>query len=635
MSRNLLDEIKKSSRKSTLIKILHRLKTGNLGRSLGLRLDDVTPVNEKVVKGSKLFPSNDWQLFGLLILMFLTTLVFVARAFNLQVLGSSEYLALAQRNRTRSYTIPSPRGVIYDRNGEVLARNRPTFNLILNVPLCSIGDDLSLCKNIISDISNEIPLNAVELISMLEKISSETMVIAEDIGKDEIIIVESRNYPALDVLSYTSREYIYPKEFAHLIGYTGLSPVSLSPVVEGKGGIEQHYDEYLQGIPGSKIIQVNSRNEKIQEFDTSDPVPGQSIILYVDLGLQKLAFDLLEEAVTGPDSKADAGVVIAQDPSSGGILALVNYPSFDSQKMVSDITTEELVEIERSGKFPFFNRAIAGTYAPGSIFKMVMGSAILEEGVATPYDTIFCPGYISVAGYTFRNWKLDGHGTVDLLRAIQVSNDPYFYIMGGGYEGVRGLGIERINKWASLFGYGSKTGIDIPGEEEGFVPYEGYKDWYLGDTYITSIGQGDFLATPLQINMVTSYFANGGELISPRVVASIGGDVPEKNILAQDLTSETTMAYIREGLKRAAEPGGTGYPFFDFPSLFGIDIAGKTGTSEYTDTQGRERTHALFTVWGPYENPEISLTVFLEGGGGGAGDAAPIARELFDYWFSK
>ncbi|HDQ88757.1 MAG TPA: hypothetical protein ENN92_01255, partial [candidate division WWE3 bacterium] len=350
------------------------------------------------------------------------------------------------------------------------------------------------------------------------------------------------------------------------------------------------------------------------------------------------------EYIEGLSKRARAGVVVAQDPKTGGILALVSYPSFDSQKMISNITSKELAEMESAGSFPFFNRAIGAGYAPGSTFKLVMGSAILEEKIATPATSIFDTGSISVAGYTFKNWKLDGHGEVNLLRALQVSNDPYFYIMGGGYGDITGLGIERIHKWANQFGFGAKTGIDLPGEITGFVPDADYKDWYLGDTYITSIGQGDFLATPLQVNVMTGFFANGGELLRPLVVKSVegagngaanGNGQNKKEVIAKDFVSPSTLATVREGVLRAASPGGTGYPVYDFADHHnGVVVAGKTGTSEYIDSNGEYGTHAMFTAWAPYEDPEIVLTVFLEGGGSGAHDAAPVARRLLDYWFS-
>ncbi len=594
-------------------------------------------------------------LFSFLIIFSL--FLFIFRAFSLQVLKSSEYNLLSQKNRTRSYEVPAPRGVIYDRNGKVIAQNQPNFNLVLNLPLCSIGEDTSLCERIVNEVFVELLLEEKsEILKEIKEGQKESIVIAKNLKKDQILAIEGRGYPAVDILSFPSRDYLYSNEFAHLIGYTGLSSKSISPVIEGKTGIEAFYDDSLKGVSGKRLVQVNSRNENIAEFDTQDPVSGKNISLFADIGLQRLSYELLRETVDGiPVSfyddvevekaqeyiegfskKANAGVVVAQDPQTGGILALVSYPSFDAQKMVSGVTAKELQEMEALGPFPFFNRAIGASYAPGSTFKLVMASAILEEKIATPTQTIFDPGYIEVAGYTFKNWKLDGHGLVDLLRALQVSNDPYFYIMGGGYDGIRGLGIDRINKWSKKFGFGTKTGIDLFGEVTGFVPDSSYKDWYLGDTYITSIGQGDFLATPLQVNLMTSYFANGEELLSPRVVKSIEEKETKREVLAKDLVFLTTLATVREGVLRAASPGGTGYPVYDFAQKHnGVVVAGKTGTSEYIDSKGEYGTHAMFTAWAPYEDAEIVLTVFLEGGGSGAHDAAPIARKLLDYWFEQ
>ena len=576
-------------------------------------------------------------LFGLLIVA--SFLLFVGKAFDLQILKSEEYRSLAQRNRVRTYEIPAPRGVIYDRNGHVIAQNRPRFTLSLDTSLCSLGDDLSLCEKIVAEVSRFLPENVSYepsgIIKSLDDFKASRLILAKDLEKEDILRLESQKVPALDILIYPARDYLYPYAFSHLIGYTGLSSVSLIPKIEGKSGVEFEYEDVLSGVSGKKIIKVNSLNETLEELDTKDPVAGKNIVLFADIGLQKLAYEELEKVVEDPAKTIEAGVVVAQDPQTGGVLALVSYPAFDAQKMVSKITSQELEEMLNQGNYPFFNRAVSANYPPGSTFKMVMASAALEEGTVTPYTSIFDPGYISVAGYTFRNWNLEGHGTVDLLRALQVSNDTYFYTVGGGYGVVKGLGIDRISKWANLFGFGSKTGVDFPGEVTGFVPDSEYKDWYLGDTYITSIGQGDFLATPLQVNMATSYFANGSELLRPRVVKEVAGEFTEKKILASNLISYDTLKVVREGLRRAVRPGGTGYPVFDFPEKLGVELAGKTGTSEYTDPSGEERTHAWFTVWGPLEEGEIVLTIFLEGGGGGADDAAPIARTLLDYWFQN
>jgi penicillin-binding protein 2 len=333
---------------------------------------------------------------------------------------------------------------------------------------------------------------------------------------------------------------------------------------------------------------------------------------------------------------AIAGAIVAQDPGTGGVLALVSYPSFDPNTLSEGLSQEEFNKISQNPAFPFFNRVISATYPPGSVFKMVMASAVLAENLISEHYQINDKGFISVGEFIFRNWKLDGHGLVDLRRALQVSNDTYFYTVGGGYGGVPGLGIEKISEWSKKFGYGSKTGINLQGEEGGFVPDGSYRDWYLGDTYITSIGQGDMLATPLQVNQITSYFANGGYLLKPQIVKKIeGAGETDVEVISQFLISEEAYEIVREGLNLAVSPGGTGYPVYDIPDKFeGVTLGGKTGTSEFGGPDSDE-THAWFTVFGPMDKATIALTVFLEGGGEGSHDAAPIARELLDLWFSK
>ena len=237
-------------------------------------------------------------LFSSIVLV--SAVIFIFRSFDLQVFKSSEYNLLSQRNRTRTYEIPAPRGVIYDRNNKIIAQNKPSFNLVLNIPLCALGKDLSLCRKIVEEVDSQISLsNKAELLELLQKNPSNSLVLSKDLNKDQIIAIESKNLPALNVLTYPSREYLYPAEFAHLIGYTGLSSTSISPVIEGKTGIESQYDSVLKGLPGKRVVQVNSQNKDIQEFDTQDPVPGKNITLFADIGLQRLAYEILREIVDG------------------------------------------------------------------------------------------------------------------------------------------------------------------------------------------------------------------------------------------------------------------------------------------------------------------------------------------------
>lgn len=623
---NLLEEVSNYTPKKS-----KRKKSGDFT----FRIGEEPPLKPKNSEFVILDSRKKWNTATLLSLMFIILFWFLARSFDLQIIRGEENRNLAQGNWVKAVSILPERGVIKDRNGEILVRNKPAFSLELNLHPCrsAVGGYTKNCSQIIKDLQSFVEINPVQIEREL-LLGKTTIILARNLTKEQIIPVEANIslFPGLSVLVTPQRDYLYKDIFAHLIGYIGFGGGNVAEV-EGKDGVEKRYDYVLAGVSGSKTVQVDSAGQELAVLSEKRSMPGTEISLYADLGLQKKAYELLEEKVR--KGEADAGAVVAQNPQTGGVLALVSYPSFNPNKISGGLTQKEYAEILEGSNFPFFNRAVSAVYPPGSLFKMIMAPAVLEEKIAAESFSIFDPGFIQVGSFIYRNWNPSGHGQVDLRRALQVSNDTYFYTMGGGYGSVKGLGIENISKWAKKFGLGEKTGIDIPGEVAGYVPDGTGRKWYLGDTYITSIGQGDLLTTPLQMNTVASYFANTAKILRPQVLKSIS-DSKEKEAgtLAEEIASRHTVQVVREGLKLAVEPGGTGYPLFDFPVRHpGIELAGKTGTSEY-DNPTREKTHAWFTVFGPYDKAEIVLTVLLEGGGSGADDAAPIAKELLDYWFS-
>lgn len=559
--------------------------------------------------------------------------IFVARAFDLQIIHGEENRVLADGNRIRITNVMAERGLIRDKNGEILVQNKPAFSIQMATSKCRL-QGIDTCKSDYSFFQSKFNLevNNERVLEDLNK-GKDPVVLSTGLTKEEILPVEAllSDYPGFSVSVSPIRDYLFKDAFFHLLGYVGFGD-TLYPTIEGKAGVEDFYNRHLTGIDGQEIVQVNSTGQKVNVLNHRESVHGEELVLYADQGLQTLAYELLKEKVEKEEAKA--GVVVAQDPQTGGILAMVSYPSYDPNKLTGGLSHAEYDQIINDPTYPFFNRAIAGTYPPASTFKMVMAAATLMEKVLDPYYEITDNGFIQVGSFIFKNWNTGGHGLVNIWRALQVSNDTYFYTAGGGYGGVGGLGIERIHDWATRFGFGEKTGIDLNGEVSGFMPDGEYKDWYLGDTYITSIGQGDVLATPLQVNNVTSYFGNGGFLYAPRVVRSTNGVETDTEVISQSLVSPENYEIVREGLKKAVEPGGTGYPFFDFPDKYGVEVAGKTGTAEFGASEN-EDTHAWFTVFGPYDNAEIAVTVFLEEGGAGSDDAAPIARKLFDYWFEK
>ena len=606
-----------------------------------------------------------WRTLAIGLFVVAIFFVLLARAISVQIISQDEYIALAKKNRIREFTILSERGIIFDKNGEQIARNKPSFSVELNILDCIKPDGTQVCSELLDQIQHHIKFDRQRVNHELDQRKTQ-LLLATGLTRDEILALEAniKNFPGLSISVAPSREYLYKEAFAHLLGYTGLGE-TLTPTIVGKTGIEEYYNNDLSGVAGAKIVQVDSAGTHYTLITQKDALPGKNVTLFADKDLQIKAYELLKEKVDDnaslpsasggrKESGVTGGVVVAQDTATGGILALVSYPSFDPNVLSSGISSKELTKLNADPNFPFFNRAIAAVYPPGSTFKMVTATAVLAEKIADAALTIFDRGYIQVGGSTFRNWKPEGHGEVNLLRALQVSNDTYFYTVGGGYGGVNGLGIRKLHEWATKFGFGQKTGIDLNGEVSGFMPDGTLRDWYLGDDYISAIGQGDILATPLQTNNMVTYFANGGFLFKPRIVESIDGvGESEVVVLQQNIISEDHYDLIRQGMNLALSQGGTGYPVFDFGlshrSKTGepIKLAGKTGTSEYVKSDGKPGTHAWFTVFGPYkdhayeqaslrsEDKPIVLTVFLEGGGGGADDAAPIARKLLDLWFEK
>lgn len=596
------------------------------------KIDDVSLFNAKNPELEISNSSKSWNSVLFLVFVLIVFLGFIGRSYKLQIIEGESNLVLAEGNRVKVVNVQGGRGLIRDRNGEILVRNKPAFSVEMNTEICSFsGTCDSELKSFLEKVELEVDLERVEE----ELVSGKSnIVVISGISKEETLTIEGtiNEFPNLSIGISPEREYLFGEAFAHLIGYVGFGN-TLYPTVEGKAGVEEKYNDSIKGISGGEIIQVDSSGRKVNILSEKKPISGRDIELYVDKGLQIKAYELLKEKVDGGDAKA--GVIVAQDPRTGGILTLVSYPAYEPNAISKGLSVEEFKRLSESPNFPFFNRAISATYPPASTFKMIMAAATLMEGIVDEYYQITDNGFIQVGTFIFRNWRLDGHGQVDMRRALQVSNDTYFYTMGGGYGGVGGLGIERIAEWAKKFGFGELTGIDLSGEVAGFMPDGSHRNWYLGDTYIASIGQGEVLSTPLQLNNVTTYYGNGGFLFKPRVVKSVDGVEFDTEVISQNLTDSHTYDIVREGLNLAVKPGGTAYPLFDFPQKFnGIELGGKTGTAEFGGTDN-EDTHAWFTVFGPYDDgtAEIALTVFLEEGGSGSGDAAPIARELLDYWF--
>jgi len=420
---------------------------------------------------------------------------------------------------------------------------------------------------------------------------------------------------------------------AHVLGYVGeadeeeAAKFYLGAVV-GKMGLEKQYDQSLRGVDGLSILEKDAQGKVLRELRRIEPIQGEALATTLDAGLQKKAFELMNQR---------KGAVVISNPITGEILALVSSPSFDARNLPKFLADKDL---------PLFNRAISGEYPPGSTFKVVTATAALEEGKIDQTTKIEDTGELRVGVYRFGNWYFDQYGRkegwLEIIRALARSNDIFFYKLG------EYLGINALADWARYFGLGSKTGIDLEGEANGLIPDPEWKEavlkdqWYLGDTYISAIGQGNILTTPIQLNQMIDVIASRGKLCRPHLVADKQDKCKQLDI------QEKTLNLITEGLKQVCETGGTAWPFFDFkvkdnPPAGGY-VAGKTGTAEFgpspsVDGSGQGRveyqTHALFIGFAPADKPEIAITVLLEGAGEGSYQAAPVAKELLTYWLER
>ncbi len=600
------------------------------------------------------------RLFWLHGVIIAACIVLVFQLFNLQVIQGSKLKLMAEGNRLRIQTILAPRGYITDRNGDQLARNTASFSLVATpVDLPKEGLDEMMAK--VSTNFN-VPLDEIkEKLSNIDRNSLQPIVIKRGMNQHESILFEtySSEYVGFAVQSVPIRDYIDPEVYSHALGYTGvISDNELGSLKDqgyelndfiGKSGIESSYEKYLRGVNGNKQVEVDAAGRPIKVLGNVEPQPGNIVQLNIDAGLQKQLYDGF--AKISPNVK---GAAVALNPKTGEVLALVSVPGFNNNLFAPGISTTDYKNYLENKNLPLFNRAIAGTYPPGSTIKMVTAAAALQENIVKP-DTIindngilripneFNPGIV----YDFVGWKRSGLGPMNVKSAIAQSSDIYFYTVAGGYPAyhIDGLGAEKLAQYYRNFGMGKQTGIDIQGEKSGIVADPDWKrnyfqndpidsKWYLGDTYHISIGQGDMLATPLQVAVWTGVIANGGTINKPRLLKSVktqdGKEIfaPQPELLVSKTVSDENIRVIQEGMHdNVISAHGTGQQLKTLP----ISAAGKTGTSQF-DGSDPSRTHAWYTAYAPFENPEIVITVLVEAGGEGHAASVPIVKNALQWW---
>lgn len=616
------------------------------------------------------------------------------QAWQLQVVQGDEYLQRAQRNRFRLQSLDAPRGVIYDRAGRLLAGNVPSFtvsiipadlpeedqdyvfrqlSLLLDVPISmydyasSETEDMDR-RYLTEDEEYEPEPQLKEGVEAGRATPFIPVPVKSDVPRDLAFIIEEErlDLPGVIVEIEPLRQYISGTLFAHVTGYVGhipeqtldsytdLGDADYDPNdVVGLTGVELSYEDELRGRKGQRHVEVDVTGREMRTIGPPvEPEPGQNLVLSIDAALQAAVAEALERGLRGAHS--DSGVVVALDPRTGEILALVSLPSYDTNLFVGGISREDYAQLSEDPRHPLVNHAISGQYPPGSTFKVVTASAGLEQGTVTRNSLLFCPGTIWIPhrfapdnpelAQPFNCWLKDGHRSISLVEAIAQSCDIYFGMLAGGYGEFEGLGQEALHNYGSYFGLGEPTGIDLPGETAGLMPDETWKrltygeTWVTGDTYNAAMGQGFILTTPLQILNATAAIANGGNLYQPTVMREIKD--PEGNVirpftphLIRTLpVSPETIELVRAGM-RAAVTHGTARA----ANLGGVTVAGKTGTAEYPgerDWEGNLPTHAWFTAFAPFDDPEIALVVFIEGGGEGGLVAVPIATEILAHYFN-
>ena len=691
-----------------------------------------------------------------------TFLVFCMRLYSLQIVSGDSYQEQAAVNRLREIDTYAPRGVIYDRNGEILARNRPSF-VIAVVPadlppddiateideqrialerllavleadseeemairiaevmflhlgredfrntVESAGIDLSFRRvnleilkqdedgreileevpTLIPDLA--IPLPVGGLLALLERAvaigtqgsSYRPISVLDLVDREQAFQVAEETYQlrGVHVLQQPVREYPFRDLAGHVLGFLGPIPKLAADKYKNRGyedpnepvglnGLEYTYQDSLRGLPGKRLVEVDILGRESRTVNVvREPGPGLNLNLSLDIHLQQVMQDALARQLE--ETGAPHGVALAMDPRSGAMLGMVSLPSYDNNIFSEGLGEEyKALEVEDDTQRPLYNYAIGGLYPPGSTFKLVSATAALAEHVITPATTLVDRGPIYLPNFFFPddpeqsqefvswNHKLNIlHGPMTIIEGIGLSNDIFFYYLGGGFPNfMDGLGSERMAKWMRLYGYGELTGVDLPGEVLAFVPDEQWKrltkaeSWTTGDSYNMAIGQGDVLGTPMQVMVSTAAVANGGYVVKPQFVQQMVDAQDHVQWQYEPVLQERLpvdpglLAYVQRGMWYAVNGhAGTSY----YSRVEGVTVAGKTGTAEFCaydpeiqdctdrDHEGNLPFHAWYTAYAPYEDPEIVVTVFVYSGGEGSAVALPVAQEILHAWFHE
>lgn len=665
-----------------------------------------------------------WVFYGLMLFVFG---YYALRLLDYQVVRGQDYVVAASDQHKITISEPTQRGIIYDRNGYILARNVPSYNLVITPALLPENEgEVQEIYRQLSQLSG-IPVNKGDIKD--ENVIKSFKPCDNDLGITQIVYIantnwpfkpiqikcnidettamivneKANNWPGVGIEISPVRDYPSGAITSEIVGFLGPIPALLKDQYTALGfdlnrdkigyaGIESTMDEYLAGRNGNREVEVDVAGKTIRDLQTPvDPIPGDNVTLTIDTRLQRAARDALIAEINEinrvyPQYALSNGVVIAMNPKTGEILALVSYPNYENDLMERQIPAYYYEQLKRDPNRPLFNHAISAEHPPGSVFKLSAAIGILNEGVVTPDQIIDDPGKITIQERFLENevgrsrdyvcyiYKTTngGHGKVDFLSGLALSCDVYFYKVGGGYqdEVPKGLGIWRLGEYSRALGYGEVTGIELPGESDGLIPDPNWKrlsigeNWSTGDTYISTIGQGYVLATPIQVLVSAATIANDGKMMKPTLIKQItdtDGNIIKgfEPTLVRDLTKDPVITVydennfatdqkiaiepwviqkVKEGMRKVVVDG-TAHTIFDGMT---IPSAGKTGTAEYCDNVaqargacdfGRWPAHAWYVGYAPYNDPEIVVLAFVYNGGEGSKVAAPIVRKVMEAYF--
>jgi len=573
------------------------------------------PLSKKALKGT--------LLFFIIFLFFL-----FVKTFQFQILENKKYSVLANENKFIFHSIIAARGVIYDSQGEQLVFNESSFDLVLD--------------------EDKLPEDESERIRVLEEVEEITKGNYDNLDHQTLVLLETKiaQFPGFQIEQNSIRYYKEGSSFAHLIGYTGKES---DEEYVGRDGLEKSYEEILRKNPGKIRIKRDAFGNLLSKEIISLPESGKSLVLWLDSGLEKKIEQTLNNVLQ--NIGAEKAVGVALNPKTGGVLALVSIPSYDNNLFSKGADQEALKNLlqDPQEQNPLFNRAIAGLYPTGSTIKPLIASAALEEEIISPSKKINCQGKIVIphrydpeVSTEKQDWRV--HGLTNMKKAIAESCNVYFYTVGGGYENQEGLGPSRIKEYLELFGWGKKTGIDLPAETNGLIPFPDWKkevkeeNWWDGDTYNLSIGQGDIKVTPLQVASAFVAIANKGTLYKPKVVKQIVDS--EKNlieeirseILRENFINPENLEIVRQGMRMAVTGEGSPYASAILLNSLPVSAAAKTGTAE---TFRSDYYHNWIAVFAPYDDPEIVLIIMIEDIEGLQSAVLPVAKEVLNWYFTR